>query len=60
MKKSKTYRPDLIESLRDAGEAEEYLNAVLEEDDPELFLLALRNVAEAKGGLAQLAETTKS
>ena len=30
----------LIESLRDAREAEEYLNAALEEDDPELFLLA--------------------
>jgi hypothetical protein len=49
MKKSKGYQPDLIESLRDAGEAEEYLNAALEEDDPELFLLALRNVAEAQG-----------
>ena len=59
MKKSKPYQPDLIESLRDAGEAEEYLNAALEEDDPELFLLALRNVAEAQGGVAQLAEKTK-
>ena len=59
MKKSKAYRPDLIESLRNAGEAEEYLNAALEEEDPELFLLALRNVAEAQGGVAQLAEKTK-
>jgi len=40
MKKSKAYQPDLIETLRDAGEAEEYLNAALEEGDPELFLLA--------------------
>jgi probable addiction module antidote protein len=45
--------------LRDAGEAEEYLNAALEEGDPELFLLALRNVAEAHGGVAQLAEKAK-
>ena len=59
MKKSKAYQPDLIESLRDVGEAEEYLNAALEEDDPELFLLALRNVAEAQGGVAQLAEKAK-
>lgn len=59
MKKSKAYQPDLIENLRDAREAEEYLNAALEEDDPELFLLALRNVAEAQGGVAQLAEKTK-
>jgi len=49
MKKRTAYQPDLIESLRDAGEAKEYLNAALEEDDPELFLLALRNVAEAQG-----------
>jgi len=59
MKKSKAYQPDLIENLRDVREAEEYLNAALEEDDPELFLLALRNVAEAQGGVAQLAEKSK-
>lgn len=59
MKKSKAYQPDLIESLRNASEAEEYLNAALEEDDPELFLVALRNVAEAQGGVAQLAEKSK-
>jgi probable addiction module antidote protein len=59
MKKSRVYQPDLIESLRDAREAEEYLNAALEEDDPELFLLALRNVAEAQGGIAQLAKKAK-
>ncbi len=59
MKKSKAYQAGLIESLRNPGEAEHYLNAALEEDDPELFLLALRNVAEAQGGLAQLADKTK-
>ena len=59
MKKSKAYQAELIESLRNPGEAEHYLNAALEEDDPELFLLALRNVAEAQGGLAQLADKTK-
>lgn len=59
LKNSKTYQLSLIESLRDAHESEEYLNAALEEDDPELFLLALRNVAEAQGGVAQLAEKTK-
>ncbi|MGH7207453.1 MAG: addiction module antidote protein [Nitrospiraceae bacterium] len=59
MTKSKAYQADLIESLRDLREAEAYLNAALEEEDPELFLLALRNVAEAQGGVAQLAEKTK-
>ena len=59
MNKSKAYQPDLIESLRNAGEAEAYLNAALEKGDPELFLLALRNVAEAQGGVAQFAEKAK-
>lgn len=59
MRKSTAYQTDLIESLRDTREAEEYLNAALEEDDPELFLRALRNVAEAQGGVASLAEKTK-
>ena len=59
MKRSKAYQPDLIESLRDAREAEEYLNAALEEGDSEMFLLALRNVAEAQGGVAQLSEKAK-
>ena len=45
--------------MRDAGEAEEYLNTALEEGDPELFLLALRNVAEVQGGVAQLADKAK-
>jgi probable addiction module antidote protein len=59
MSKSKAYHAELIENLRDPQEAEEYLNAALEEDDPELFLVALRNVAEAQGGVAQLADKTK-
>ncbi len=35
-------------------EAAAYLNAAIEEGDREFFLLALRNVAEADGGWAQL------
>ena len=59
MTKSKAYHEDLIESLQNPREAEAYLNAALEEEDPELFLLALRNVTEAQGGVAQLAKKTK-
>jgi probable addiction module antidote protein len=59
MSKSRPYQKNLIESLRDLREAEEYLNAALEEGNPELFLLALRNVAEAQGGMAQLADKSK-
>lgn len=45
MKKSRAYQPDLSESLR-AREAEVYLNAALEEEEPQL--LVLRNVTEAR------------
>ena len=59
MKKSKSYQKTLIESLKDPSEAASYLNAVLEEGDSSLFLLALRNVAEARGGMASLSAKAK-
>ena len=49
MKASKSYQKDLIKSLKDPREAVEYINVALEEDMPEVFLMALRNVAEAYG-----------
>ena len=45
------YQKDLIEALKKPDDATAYLNAALEEGDRETFLLALRNVAEANGGL---------
>lgn len=56
MPTSKPYQPELIKTLQTPRRAAAYLNAALEEGDPEVFLLALRNVAEAQGGIAQLAE----
>ena len=58
--KAKDYHKYLIESLKDPAEAVEYLNVSLEEaeDMPELFLAALRNVAEAHG-ISRLAKKTK-
>ncbi len=58
--KAKDYQKYLIESLKDPAEAVEYLNASLEESQemPELFLVALRNVAEAHG-ITRLAKKTK-
>lgn len=50
-KRSTTYQEDLIEALKDPQEAAAYLNAAIEEGDRTLFLLALRNVAEAHGGM---------
>ena len=46
---SRPYQNELLKALRDPAEAAEYLSAALEEGDNELFLLALQNVAEARG-----------
>ena len=59
VKKTTTYQEDLIEALKDPREAAAYLNAAMEEGDRELFLLALRNVAEAHGGMAAVSEKAK-
>jgi DNA-binding phage protein len=58
-KKTTTYQEDLIEALKDPREAAAYLNAAMEEGDRALFLLALRNVAEAHGGMAAVSEKAK-
>jgi len=54
---TRDYREHLDEVLKDDAEAVAYLNAALAEEDPEVFLLALRDVARTReGGLAGLAE----
>ena len=58
MAKVTSYQEDLIEALRDPKEAAAYLNAAIEEGDREVFLLALRNVAQAHGGMSQIAKKT--
>jgi probable addiction module antidote protein len=60
MPKSKSYQEDLSESLKDPKEAAAYLNAALDDGEPEVFLLALRDVAEARlGGMTKVAQKTK-
>lgn len=54
-KTTKSYHEYLLESLKDPEEAAGYLNAAFEEGEPRYFLKALRNVAEACGGMAELA-----
>jgi probable addiction module antidote protein len=57
MAKSRPYKEGLLERLKDPQEAAAYLDAALEEGDTEVFLLALRDVAEARlGGIAGLAQ----
>lgn len=57
MRKTKPFHDYLVESLKDPEEAAEYLNAVLEENDPKLFLAALRDVADAYG-MSKIAKKT--
>lgn len=58
MTKTRRYEEVLDEDLEDPAEAAAYLNACLQDEDPEVFLLALRDVARARGGVAKLAEMT--
>jgi probable addiction module antidote protein len=46
----------LLQQLKDAEFAAEYLNAASEDDDPKTYLTALRKVVEARGGMADIAE----
>lgn len=43
------YNDGLLERLQDPAYASEYLNEALKEGSQELFMLALRDVARAKG-----------
>ena len=56
-KASVSYEEGLLHDLTDPEEAAAYLNAALEEGSQEIFLLALRDVANARG-LTQLARET--
>lgn len=57
MPRSISYDDYLIQSLKDPKEAEAYLNAALEDADPRVFLMALRDVAEARGRRKIIEET---
>ena len=54
MVKTESYRANLLEALKDPETAAEYLSACLDDGDVEVFLLALRDVAEAQGGIRKL------
>lgn len=55
MNRSKNYKELLNERLKSPEEAAAYLNAALGDDDPGVFLIALRDIAEANGGMTHLA-----
>lgn len=55
MKKIAAY--DTADYLTDDETIAEYLNAALQDTDPDMFLVAVKNVARARG-MAQLAKDT--
>lgn len=59
MKKTASYQEFLMERLRkDEAFREAYLNEALEDEDQRMILAALRNVAQATGGLTRLSKAT--
>lgn len=55
MAKSKNITETLNSYLQDPDEASAYLDAVLEDGDNSALLVALRDVVDARGGVAELA-----
>jgi DNA-binding phage protein len=61
MTRSTPYQDILNKRLQDPEQAAAYLNAAIEADDVDLFLLALKNVAAAQGtDLTDLSQTYPS
>ncbi len=48
-RKFRDYQEKLLEDLQDPKLANAYLNVALSDEDPRIFLLALKNVCEAQG-----------
>ena len=53
------YESWLIGQLRSPAEAAAYLEAVIEEGDQSAIMLALRQIAQARGGVAEIARKAK-
>ena len=62
LKNTESYHDELIESLKKPKEADMYLRLAMEEyhedGNTEALLVALRNIAEARGGMSKLAKKT--
>ncbi len=53
------YEDWLIERLKNPREAAAYLEAAIEDGDQAVLMLALRQVAQAQGGIAEVARKSK-
>ncbi len=59
MKRNPTFHEDLMQDLKDPETAVGYLNEALKDRDRRVFLIALRDVTEAWGGMTKLSNTAK-
>jgi len=59
MGRLESYKEHLFEQLKDPEAAAAYLNAARQDGDPEIFMIALRDVAEACGGMAYVAKAAE-
>ncbi len=60
MKTIKPYDDFIAERLKDPQDAVEYLNMAMEDEDPRVFLLALRHVAKTQaGGISRICKDAK-
>lgn len=58
-RKFRDYQEKLLQDLQDPELATAYLNVALTDEDPRVFLIALKNVYEAQGGeMTSLAKKT--
>ena len=57
MTKTKTYKWDILDHLRNEDEISAYLEAAFDDGDPDLIIAALGDVARAKG-MTELARNT--
>jgi probable addiction module antidote protein len=57
--KIRDYHADLIRRLKKPDYAIGYLNTALEDGDKNVFLLALRDVVEAWGGMSKLSRLSR-
>jgi len=53
------YRPFLLAELRDPANAADHLNGAAADDHPDIFLLALRDLVDAYGGIGVIAKRAK-
>jgi probable addiction module antidote protein len=54
--KLRDYRKDLIQKLKDPDYAAQYLGQVLAEQDRAAFMIALKDVVEAGGGMSAMSK----